>query len=228
MPMPCVGRRPFGLSSEPTASLCPLGDYYASIAHLEGAAVLAFDVMARELERFGAPHELQLRAQRARADEERHHRLMAAFARREGGAVPGVRAVEPVERSLLAAALENAVEGCVREAWGALSAHYQAAKAAEPEARQLWHDIAADESEHAELSLALHDWFMLQLAAEEQRLVEAAMHRARLELRAELASGPAPYAVVAQQAGVPEPAHATALFSELERQVLGSLMMCAA
>jgi hypothetical protein len=226
--MPCVGRRPFGLSSEPAPSLSPLGDYYANVASLEGAAVLAFEVMARELERFGAPHELRLRAQRARADEERHHRLMAAFARREGGVVPGVRAVEAGERSLLAAALENAVEGCVREAWGALSAHYQAAVAADPEARQLWHDIASDESEHAELSLALHDWFMLQLTIEEQRQVETAMQRARLELRVELASGPAPHALVAHRAGVPRPDHAATLFSELEHQVLGTALLRAA
>jgi hypothetical protein len=226
--MPCVGRRPVGLSSEPLGRLSPLGDYYASVAHLEGAAVLAFDVLARELKGFGAPHELQLRAQRAREDEERHHRLMAAFAWREGGVVPCVRAVPQGERSLLAAALENAVEGCVREVWGALSAHYQAAMAAAPEARQLWRAIASDESEHAELSLALHDWFMLQLTLEEQKLVETAMQRARLELRAELTSGPAPHALVAHQAGVPQPAHAAALFAELEQQVLSSLMTRAA
>lgn len=228
MPMPCVGRRPVGLSSEPTAGLSPLGDYYASVAHLEGAAVLAFDLMERELRRFGAPPELQLRARRARADEERHYNQMAAMARREGTSVPGVRAVPMDERSLLAAALENAVEGCIREAWGALSAHYQAAAAADAEARQLWHDVARDESEHAELSLALHHWFMLQLTTDEQDVVDAAMQRARLELRGELTSGAAPHAVVAQQAGVPGPARAGALFDALERQVLSSLMTCAA
>jgi hypothetical protein len=228
MSMPCVGRRPLGLSRERAESLSPLGDYYASVAHLEGAAVLAFDVMAHELARFGAPRDLQLRAERARADEERHHRLTAIMARREGGVVPGVRADEQVERSLLDAALENAVEGCVREAWGALSAHYQAAVAADADARQLWHEIASDESEHAELSLALHAWFMLQLTFEEQRLVETAMQRARLELRVELTSGPAPHALVAHHAGVPRPAHAAALFSELEQQVLSTLPMRAA
>jgi len=228
MPMPCVGRRPVGLSSEPTAGLSPLGDYYASVAHLEGAAVLAFDVMERELKRFGAPRELQLRAQRARADEERHFSRMAAMARREGATVPSVRAVPVDERSLLAAALENAVEGCVREAWGALSAHYQAAAAADAEARQLWHDVARDESEHAELSLALHHWFMSQLTTDEQKLVDAAMQRARLELRTELLSGPAPHPAVAHHAGTPEPTRAAALFGELEQQVLETTLGFAA
>jgi hypothetical protein len=224
MALPCVGRRPFGLLSEKGASASPLGDYYASIAHLEGAAILAFDLMAMELKRFGAPPELQLRAKQARADEERHYRQMAAFARREGATVSSVRAVAPSERSLLAAALENAVEGCVREAWGALSARYQAATAADPDARLVWRDVATDESEHAELSLALHDWFMRQLAVEDRKLVEAAMQRARLELRSELAFGTAPHADVARKAGVPQPARAAALFAELERQVLASVV----
>lgn len=229
MAMPCVGRRPVGLVSEQAAAASPLGDYYASIAYLEGAAVLAFDVMERELQRFGAPRELQLRARRAREDEVRHYARMAAVARREGATVPTVRAeVTSSERPLLAAALENAVEGCVREAWGALSAHYQAATAAEPEARLLWESIATDETEHAELSLALHEWYMQQLALEERSLVEAAMQRARLELRSELALGTAPHPIVAHQVGVPGPSHAAALFDELERQVLVTLVQHAA
>jgi hypothetical protein len=222
--MPCVGRRPVGLSSERATGLSPLGDYYASVAHLEGAAVLAFDVMERELKRFGAPRELQRRAQRARADEERHYDGMAAMARREGTTVPPVRALPVDERSLLEAALENAVEGCVREAWGALSAHYQAATAGDAQARQLWRDVARDESEHAELSLELHRWFMLQLSTEEQDQVDAAMQRARLELRAELLLGTAPHPDVAHHAGTPQPDRAAALFAQLEQQVLESVV----
>lgn len=222
MTTPCVGRRPAKLLNAPIARTSPLGDYYASIAHLEGAAVLAFETMELELKRFGAPPELQLRAQRARADEVRHYQQMAAMALREGSRVPRVQALPVDDRSLLEAALENATEGCVREAWGALSAHYQAATAAEAEARQLWQDIARDESEHAELSLALHDWFMRQLATEQQTLVESAMQRARLELRTELRSGPAPHPTVARHAGSPDPARAAALFGELERQLLAT------
>lgn len=228
MATPCVGRRPVGLVSVTSPSTSPLGDYYASIAHLEGAAVLAFQVMECELKRFGAPAELQLRAQQARLDEERHYDQMAALARREGTSVPCVRAAPGDERSLLEAALENAIEGCVREAWGALSAHYQAATAAEAEARQLWHDIATDESEHAELSLALHDWFMLQLTPDEQQRVEAAMQQARLDLRAELLLGTGPHPAVAHHAGAPQPACAAALFGELERQVLKAVVKLAA
>jgi hypothetical protein len=150
---------------------------------------------------------------------------------RTGPTIPCIRATPADERSLLAAALENAIEGCVREAWGALSAHYQAATAAtaaEADVRQLWHDIARDESDHAELSLALQDWFMLQLTTHEQALVEAAMQRARDELRAELLLASAPHPAVMQQAGVPEPARAVVLFGELEGQVLETVFSRAA
>jgi hypothetical protein len=220
MAMPCVGRRPVGLLRAPRTNATPLGDYYASVAHLECAAVLAFDVMEQELERFGAPEQLRLRARRARADEVRHYQRMAALARNEGATVTPARAAASSDRSLLEAALENATEGCVREAWGALSAHYQAATAVAPEARQLWRDIAVDETEHAELSLALHDWFMLQLSPPERELVEAATRRARDDLRSELTSASAPHPTVTYYAGTPAPEHAVALFGELERRVL--------
>lgn len=218
--MPCVGRRPDRLFESGATRANPLGDYYASIAHLEGAAVLAFDVIECELARFGAPHDLRERARRARADEVRHASRMAEFAMHWAAKVPCARAAPSHDRSLLAAALENAVEGCVREAWGALSAHYQAATACEPEVQQLWREIAADESEHAELSFALHEWYMQQLTNDGRALVEVALDRARLELRVELAFAPAPHAAVVYGAGVPDPACAAALFGALETQVL--------
>ena len=220
MAKPCMGRRPAGLFESSGSSASPLGDYYASVAHLEAAAVLAFDVIDRELSRFGAPHALQVRAQRAREDEVRHASRMSELALRWQAHVPCARAAPSSDRSLLAAAMENAVEGCVREAWGALSAHYQAATAREPEAQKLWREIAVDESEHAELSFDLHEWYMTQLENDERSLVEAALEQARLQLRVELAFAPVPHPSVLLGAGVPDPVCAAALFSQLETQVL--------
>jgi len=220
--MPCVGRRPEGLREPKASRANPLGDYYASIAYLEAAAVLAFEVMESELARFGAPAHLRAGVRRARCDEQRHAKQMADFAKRWDGSVPPAEVTAPIARSVLDAALENAVEGCVREAWGALSAHYQAATARDPEARRLWRGIAADESEHAELSLAVHEWYLSQLAPDERALVESAIQRARLELRVELASAGDPDAAVIYGAGVPDPARAAALFGELETQVLAA------
>lgn len=222
MATPCVGRRPDGLLEPTSRRTNPLGDYYASIAHLEQAAVLAFEVIERELARFGAPQELRDRARRARADEVRHASRMARLAQRWGAQVPPTRAAELGERSLLAAALENAVEGCVREAWGALSAHYQSATTQDPEARRTWLEIAADESEHAELSFALHEWYLQQLTSEERAQVAAALERARLQLRVELALAEPPHAALVFGAGVPEPGCAVRLFNELETRLLAA------
>lgn len=113
-------------------------------------------------------------ARRARADEVRHASRMAQRAQRWEGQIPCVHAAASSERSLLAAALENAAEGCVREAWGALSAHYPSATTRDPEAQRMWREIAVDESEHAELSFALHEWYLRQLTSEECAQVEAA------------------------------------------------------
>ena len=219
---PCVGRRPDGLLEPKSGCANPLGDYYASIAHLEQAAVLAFEVIERELARFGAPQDLRDRAGRARADEVRHASRMAQLARRWGAQVPPTHAVPSSERSLLAAALENAVEGCVREAWGALSAHYQSVTARDPEAQRIWREIAADETEHAELSFALHEWYLEQLTSEERSQVAAALERARLQLRVELAIAASPHAALVYGAGVPDPICAVALFNQLETQVLAA------
>jgi len=220
--MPCVGRRPDGLLEPRSRCANPLGDYYASVAHLEQAAVMAFAVIERELARFGAPQDLRDRASRAGADEIRHARRMAQLAQSLGAQVPTTHAAPSGERSLLAAALENAVEGCVREAWGALSAHYQSATARDPEAQRIWHEIAVDETEHAELSLALHEWYLRQLTSEERAEVAAALERARLQLRVELAVAVPPHAAVVYGAGVPDPICAVALFNELETQVLAA------
>jgi hypothetical protein len=88
--------------------------------------------------------------------------------------------------------------------------------------QQLWREIAADESEHAELSIALHEWYMQQLVNDDRALVEAAFERARLELRVELAFAPAPDLTVMLGAGVPDPTSAAAMFNELETLVLAA------
>ena len=50
------------------------------------AGVLAFDVMECELARFGAPPDLRVRAQKARADEVGHAQRMSEIARRRRNA----------------------------------------------------------------------------------------------------------------------------------------------
>jgi hypothetical protein len=87
--------------------------------------------------------------------------------------------------------MENAVEGCVREAHGALVAAFQATHASEASVRAAFAKIAVDEAEHAELSFALDTWLSAQLAPAERLQVDAAKGQAWRDLMASWDGEPA-------------------------------------
>jgi rubrerythrin len=171
------GRRPEGLSMTGAARE-GVGGTLATMAALEAASVPAFERLARELASHGAPAELVERARRAMRDEVRHARALRRLARAYGGKpVKWRRAALPV-RSRLELALENAVEGCVREAFGAAVALVQAARAANASVREAFRTIAEDECEHAALAWDVHAWFLQTAAPDERVLLEQAQRQA--------------------------------------------------
>jgi hypothetical protein len=196
------GRRPANLANTGVAWLSSLSACFGEIAHMEAAAVLAFDELERALVRFDAPADLLARVRRARADEVAHAAITERLAHRFGG-TPSTPRVEPDahEVTLLDVALENATEGCVREAMGALVAAHQAAHASDPEVREAFRRIAIDEAEHAELSFDLDAWLMTKLTHGERRLVNDAKIAAWSALADVCDEEPAPE--VARVAGIP-------------------------
>lgn len=180
------GRRFEGLELEESESDEP-GAQLAAMAELEAASVPAFDRLARELESWGAPPELVRRARVAMGDEIRHARVMTALAREYGHAPRAIAVPALPCRSLAAIAHENAVEGCVHEAYGALIATYQAERA-RPELRDAFRAIAVDERRHAELAEDVHAWILGQLADHAREAIEHARTRAQGELRASVMS----------------------------------------
>jgi hypothetical protein len=140
-----------------------LGRFLAEAAELEAASVPAFRRVASELRAHGAPAELVGAARAAMADEARHWLHTRDLARRRGGRP--CRKTQPVVplASLEEAALDNVVEGCVRETYGAMVAMHQAATAADPEVRQLMTHIAHDELDHAALAWRIDAWASAQL-----------------------------------------------------------------
>jgi hypothetical protein len=60
--------------------------------------------------------------------------------------------------SLLAIALKNAVEGCVRETYGAVVNLVESRWSSDPEVRRAMWSIAENECRHAELARALARW----------------------------------------------------------------------
>jgi hypothetical protein len=180
-----AGRRPADLQ---LASLCAeheAGAFFAETCQLEAAAVTAFSILAAELRAHGAPAALIAAAERAEDDEARHTQLTAALARRFAAepAAPCVQRHPP--RPLLAVALENVVEGCVREAYAAFVTSYQGEHAQDPQVRAIMARIARDEIEHAELAFAVDEWIRPQLSDSEYAQVQQARAQAYAELAAQ-------------------------------------------
>jgi hypothetical protein len=94
--------------------------------------------------------------------------------------LPAERTAPP--RPLFEVALENAVEGCVRETYGAVVGLVEAQTSADASLRRAMRSIAVDECRHAELAWAVHAWAMARLHAEERRRVKDAMREAVAEI----------------------------------------------
>ncbi len=147
------GRRPATLLAAPAAARGSAGTFFASAARLEAASVVAFRVLACELAAHRAPAEIVAWCHRSAAEEVQHARLTSALARRLG-AVPMQPAYsEAIDvRPLEEIAIENAMEGCARESFGAVTAVWQARHAADAAVAQSMTVIARDEHKHAELA----------------------------------------------------------------------------
>lgn len=161
-----------------------LGPFLARMATLEAEAVPAFRRLARELSALGAPRKLRRRAARSRRDEARHARTMTSLARRHGS-IPAsvVDSEKPLPlRSLEKVALENALEGCIRETYGVWQAWKQAEEAHDSEYRATMRRIATDELRHAQLAWDIHAWAMKRLPASARNRIVSAMNLTWREL----------------------------------------------
>jgi hypothetical protein len=175
--------------------------------------VPAFERLARELEAHGAPRRLQTASRRAAGDEVRHAGAMGALAARAGARVGVPRVEERGARSLEDIAIENAVEGCVRETFGAAVAAVQAKRAADRRFRSVMKDIAREEARHARLSWAVAEWLDDQLDEDARGRVRAARDRAAEDLLRETAVEPD--AALARRMGVPTSVEARAMVQSL-------------
>jgi hypothetical protein len=180
----CTGRLTAGyVAPERADAARGDGERFADMAWLEAVSVHAFARLERELTVHGASATLLRDARRARRDEVRHTAMTARLARRAGGVVrmPEPPARAPV-RSLFEIALENAVEGCVRETYGAVAGLVEARTTRDRSLRRAMGTIADDECRHAELAWAVHAWAPPRLSADERRRVERAMREAQEEI----------------------------------------------
>lgn len=200
-----AGRRPEGFALPARID----GDddvlaYLAEMRALEAASVPAFERLAAELAAHGAPASLVRRADAAARDEVRHAAAFAGLRARRGAPCDdaAVSCVSKDVRDLEAIAIENAIEGCVRETFGALVAGYQAEVADDPAMRRLFATIAEDETRHAELAWDVAAWLDGRLDEPSRERVRAARLAAVDELFAS-AAGASPSAALVRASGLP-------------------------
>jgi hypothetical protein len=204
------GRRTDGLVDGSARSQGPLADYLAEMVRLEAGSILAFARLELELEHHGAPADLVRRAAAFVSDEASHAHMVSAQAARFGARV----AAPPVlrcgdARTLIEIAIENAIEGCVRETFGALLATYQAAHARDPELAEMFRRIADDETRHAALAWDIAAWLDERLSNAERDAVRRALQRTVGDLHDELGvAGPA-----RERTGLPDVVEARRLWA---------------
>jgi len=207
----CDGRSHACIASRGAVTLeDPVIAHLARAAHDEAASVHAFAALADELAALGAPRDLLARIQAATADEVRHAEAVARLLADRGGRCRPPAHRPHAARQAREIAIENAVEGCVRETWAALLAAHQARHAADPRVRAVMHSIAADEARHAELAWAIDTWLWGLLDPTARAEVEAARRAAAAAVVLGVtAREPAPALV--HEAGLPGRAPATHL-----------------
>jgi hypothetical protein len=171
----CFGRRTEGVVDPEPSHHPSLGSVFADRAYLEKVSVHAFARLERELAAHGAPPSLIRQARRAQRDETRHTAMMARLARRHGTTPrsPKPPSASPV-RSLFAVAFENAVEGCLRETYGAVVGLVEARVSSDRCVRRAMRTISVDECRHAELALAIAAWILPRLTAHERDAIDRA------------------------------------------------------
>lgn len=210
-----AGRRTQGLkSAEPLPSANAIGAYFSHVFHLEAASVIAFRRLGQELELLGAPRAFVRSAARARRDEIRHARVTRGLALRFGGQPrsPRIRKIAP--RPLEVVAFENAVEGCVRETYGALVATWQASHASDPSIASEMTRIAKDETRHAALAWEIARWSSEHLSKDAHDRLKMQVAQAIEVLESEIAE-PAPE--LTRVAGLPTALRQRSFLSALRR-----------
>ena len=195
----------------------PLAEHLAASVWLEAASIDAFYTLSEELAEHDAPRGLQRAAVSAARDEERHTRAMREIAERHGVRSRLPRARKKRARPLVELAIENAVEGCVHETFGAALAAFQARRAPDPRVRRAMREIARDEARHAELAAAIARWAEPHLAPAERAKVRAARDRASRKLLRSLAA-PQDRTLV-ESLGMPTATEATAMARALSARV---------
>lgn len=210
---PCMplGRRPEGfcVRSPRTGAR----GWLTAAVSLEAASVPAFERLAGELAHHGAPRSLVRRAAAAARDERRHARALESLL---GASVAPPVFAPATPRPLEAVATDNAVEGCVHETFAAAVATFQAQAAASTRVREVFAEIAADETRHAALAADAHRWFLSRLSPRAANRVRRARLAAVEALSGDVGRVSRVSTAAQRSLGLPTPAAERRLFGAVE------------
>lgn len=214
-----AGRAPDGLSIAlpDRTRQSGLAKFLLDTALFEAASIPSFLMLAEDLRALDAPTKLVEDALAAAQDEVVHAQKMASLAQNAGASSGSAHVPSRARKSLWEVAQENAVEACVRETYGALLAHHQAACATDPEIAETMAGIAEDETRHAALGHRIALWAEDLLSAHERGLLRTLRSQAISTLRADVQIQYEEGVYV--KAGVPTPAVALSLIDSLEPHV---------
>jgi hypothetical protein len=120
-------------------------------------------------------------------------------------------------RPLEAIAIENAVEGCVRETYGAVIGMRQAERARSRDLRRAMRRIAREETSHAELAWEVRRWLDGKLDPAARRAVDEAQANAIATLTRELAREPE--GLLVAELGLPTACEARAAVASLHASI---------
>ena len=170
-----------------------LARYFVRAYHAEASSVAAFLQLRSELIHHNVPSGFQNRCLKAAEEEVHHARMMAKLAGEEDCDLPELSFGSFRQRSLFELTLDNAVEGCIFEAFSALKAQYQARHATDLRVLSAMKVIARDETEHAQLAWDLHHYLMERLTESERidirlaqkRALQQVLHQASLDAERE-------------------------------------------
>jgi hypothetical protein len=213
-----AGRRPNMFDPPRVRGRDAAACFLARQAALERASVTAFVELVEELRAFGAPAELIDACLRAADEESEHARITTELAVRFGGELPDAEPSPAPRRTLARCAIDNAVEGLVRETLAAAIALHQARSAA-PWLRSDLARIARDEISHADLSRRIHAWTMRTLDADARAAVASAMQTAIDELASEIAVDRFPRSTAFRELGMPDAASVRTMFDALTASI---------
>jgi hypothetical protein len=218
---PCAmaGRAPDGLSIfvPNRAKQVDLAQFLLDSALFEAASIPSFLMLAEDLRALDAPATLVKDALAAAQDEVVHAQTMASLAQSAGATNGAAHVPARARKSLWAVAKENAVEACVRETYGAMVAHHQAACATDPAIAEAMATIAEDETRHAALGHRIALWAQERLSVQERSLLKTLQSQAIAALRADVQVRYEEDVYV--KAGMPTPAVALRLIDSMERHV---------